>query len=501
MKTRLPLLSLALLAWSTHAGAYNGGINGYSGNPATNAGMSCESCHSGGVMPTVDLSGPMSVTPGSTNTYVLRISGGQKLWGGLDVSATAGALAALAADTKLMGGEIVQTGKKMAVNDDVTFSFSWTAPQTSGMATLFGAGLSSDGSGPGGDEVARIALMVSVASLPPANQPPVADPGGPYSGTVGVPIAFDGSRSFDADGTLTAFAWDFGDGSSGAGAKPSHAYAAAGTYSVKLAVTDSKGATDMRTTLANINLGAPQNQPPTAFAGGPYSGIVGTPIALDGSGSKDPDGTIASYVWDFGDGSTGSGDKVMHTYGAPGSYQVVLTVVDDQGASASDATYAVARDDSAALLPVAVAAPRQVKIGPNNDRVAKIAVVVDLSGLPRGTNGCGRAVLLKNGQPVGTQDVCVDIKFKDEDDDADDDDRDAKKEKSKREHGTLRIKTIGGVIATARPWHGMRGRGKFSIPLTEADIPSVVWTARVELAGLVGDSAPVTTEVRKAGKP
>jgi hypothetical protein len=49
------------------------------------------------------------------------------------------------------------------------------------------------------------------------------------------------------------------------------------------------------------------NDPPVADPNGPYSGEVGNPVTFDGSGSVDPDGTIVSYDWDFGDGGTGTG--------------------------------------------------------------------------------------------------------------------------------------------------------------------------------------------------
>ena len=87
----------------------------------------------------------------------------------------------------------------------------------------------------------------------PANQPPVADPNGPYIGTVGSPVQFDGTGSFDPDGgSIVAYDWDFGDGNTGTGAPPTHTYAVAGTYAVSLTVTDDEGVSDTGTTSATI---------------------------------------------------------------------------------------------------------------------------------------------------------------------------------------------------------------------------------------------------------
>jgi microbial collagenase len=61
------------------------------------------------------------------------------------------------------------------------------------------------------------------------NDPPVADPNGPYSGTVGIAVTFDGTGSSDVDGTIVSYMWDFGDGNTGTGVNPSHTYATAGT--------------------------------------------------------------------------------------------------------------------------------------------------------------------------------------------------------------------------------------------------------------------------------
>ena len=71
-----------------------------------------------------------------------------------------------------------------------------------------------------------------------ANRAPTANAGGPYTSNVGGAISFNGTGSSDPDGDALTYAWDFGDGSTGTGATPSHAYAATGVYTVSLRVTD-----------------------------------------------------------------------------------------------------------------------------------------------------------------------------------------------------------------------------------------------------------------------
>ena len=70
------------------------------------------------------------------------------------------------------------------------------------------------------------------------------------------------------------------------------------------------------------------NRPPTANAGGPYSGVASFPVAFDGSASSDPDGNALTYAWDFGDGGSASGQKPNHVYATGGAYAVSLTVTD-----------------------------------------------------------------------------------------------------------------------------------------------------------------------------
>lgn len=72
-------------------------------------------------------------------------------------------------------------------------------------------------------------------------------------------------------------------------------------------------------------------QPPVSVAGGPYGGSVGQAVAFTSAGSSDPDGTITSYQWTFGDGTNGTGAAPSHVYSSAGNYIVTLTVTDNSG--------------------------------------------------------------------------------------------------------------------------------------------------------------------------
>jgi PKD repeat protein len=82
--------------------------------------------------------------------------------------------------------------------------------------------------------------------------------------------------------------------------------------------------------------GAPSNQPPVARATAtPGSGTAPLTVAFDGRASSDPDGSIASYAWTFGDGGSAAGATTSHTYQSAGTYSARLTVTDNQGATNS----------------------------------------------------------------------------------------------------------------------------------------------------------------------
>jgi len=191
------------------------------------------------------------------------------------------------------------------------------------------------------------------AAPPPANQAPVAVPGGPYSGAD--TIHFDGSASYDPDSaTPLSYAWSFGDSSSGNGPAPVHVYRAPGSYTVTLTVTDTLGASSAPAS-TSVTVSGPANQAPVAVPGGPYAGV--DTIRFDGGRSSDPDNNLPlSYSWTFGDGGTATGATPTHLYLASGTYSVTLSVTDAKGAASQPATTTAnvsGRADTAVVVIVA----------------------------------------------------------------------------------------------------------------------------------------------------
>lgn len=123
------------------------------------------------------------------------------------------------------------------------------------------------------------------------------------------------------DGSITDRTWDFGDGTTSTEQKPSHSYSMAGTYTVELSVTDDRGAT--RSTTRSVTV----NTSPKATFETTCADLTCTFTDM----SLDPDGTVTSWAWDFGDGATSSDQHPSHTYSTAGTYEVTLTVTDDGG--------------------------------------------------------------------------------------------------------------------------------------------------------------------------
>ena len=257
---------------------------------------------------------------------------------------------------------------------------------------------------------------ISVAAPPPLpNAPPMAVIAATplQSGTS--QIRFNAAASSDPDGTIAAYAWNFGDGDTAVGNQVDHEFLAAGTYTVVLTVTDNQGAIDQDQIIMTIvDSPSPANMPPLAYisssgqqrrvhiewdytgsdpglagfrfyqngrlvceiadptarqaecltyvdngtvrfwvtsynqdgseslASGslpfdntglfpPTGGAAPLPVHFTPGASTDPDGTITSYAWDFGDGESAAGMETDHTFMVPGTYTVTLTVTDNSG--------------------------------------------------------------------------------------------------------------------------------------------------------------------------
>jgi len=172
------------------------------------------------------------------------------------------------------------------------------------------------------------------------NNPPVAVPGGPYNGVVGVPLLFDGSGSSDPDGDPLTYEWGIPPVAYLTGVQPTATFTNPGTYTISLRVNDGTVYSSWVSFTVTITTSA--NQPPVAVAGGPYSGVEGQLIQFDGTGSSDLDGDPLTYSWTLSDGRTLTGAQPSISFATAGSYTVTLVVSDGQASSApSTATITV----------------------------------------------------------------------------------------------------------------------------------------------------------------
>jgi len=146
-------------------------------------------------------------------------------------------------------------------------------------------------------------------------------------------VVFDGVSSTAPDGFVESYEWDFGDGSTATGDIVEHEYGSAGTYTATLTVTSDSGETATDTVEISVEA---NDAPTTAVSANRTSAKVDEAVAFDGSGSSDSDGSITSYEWDLGDGTTATGPDVTHRYTSAGEYTVTLTTRDNDGATSTD---------------------------------------------------------------------------------------------------------------------------------------------------------------------
>ncbi len=174
--------------------------------------------------------------------------------------------------------------------------------------------------------ISRLTQVVTVDRPPSAlftSSPSLAVPG--------ATVSFNATGSSDPNpgGSIVTYSWSFGDGSIGAGATLTHAFATPGLYTVALSITDDHGQTSSATNTVIVD------QPSASFTLSANPVAPGVPVGFNATGSADPIGAIVSYAWNFGDGTTGSGTTSSHAFAAPGNYPVTLIVTNTFGQTAT----------------------------------------------------------------------------------------------------------------------------------------------------------------------
>ncbi|RLM89321.1 PKD domain-containing protein [Halobellus sp. Atlit-38R] len=180
-----------------------------------------------------------------------------------------------------------------------------------------------------------------------------------------------------------------------------------GTYSISadgsaLTPADSSQISDDASTTITVEAADQNDAPLASFSTSPDSAQVGDSVSFDASGSSDADGSIASYEWDFGDGSTDSGDSVTHTFSSPGDYDVELTVTDDDGAT-DTTTQTVSVSETAAPANFQISAI-DVESPVTQGDAATVSATVENTGDADGTQTVAVAV---DGTTADSQDVTL----------------------------------------------------------------------------------------------
>lgn len=177
-----------------------------------------------------------------------------------------------------------------------------------------------------------IRLIPPGVILPPNNAPVPAFTFSPSAPSTFQTVFFDASSTKDEGvpcGNNCSYTWSFGDGGSASGITVDHEFRSAGSFTVTLRVTDTRGQSAQTSQTISVAAGTP---PTAAFVYSPTSPRASQDIFFTAEASRASNGRrIVAYDWNFGSGRTGTGVTVSKRYDQPGSYVVTLTVTDDAG--------------------------------------------------------------------------------------------------------------------------------------------------------------------------
>ena len=207
---------------------------------------------------------------------------------------------------------------------------------------------------------------VTVTIEPFPNQPPVANAGSGQTvmdadDNGSEQVTLDGSGSADSDGTIQSYVWSKGGTQIATGLNPNITLSI-GQHTIALTVTDDDGATDTDT--VTITIEPYPNQPPVAYAGGPYTIHIGDTLTLNASGSTDDNNNIVSYIWDMDDNNsfeTDAGSQAVFDVNyaclqslgllVNNTYNIHLKVTDSEGLSnVNDTTLTIIPEPATLLL-------------------------------------------------------------------------------------------------------------------------------------------------------
>jgi PKD repeat protein len=234
--------------------------------------------------------------------------------------------------------------------DTITYTWSWgdgTANSTGSApaAHVYAAAGSYTVTLTTADGWGKAAATTRTVTLtePAGNQPPSV------SFTASCPTyttcQMNSAGTVDPDGDAIKYAWNFGDTGTSTSANPSRTYAAPGTYTVSLTVSDVWGRSTTVSHDVTMTEPAGNTGPVAVFA----ATCTVLTCVMNSTGTADPEGhTIKAYSWNWGDGTAaGTGASPSHTYNLPGTYTITLTVTDSWNRSGAPVSHDVTMTEPA----------------------------------------------------------------------------------------------------------------------------------------------------------
>ncbi|MCW9023789.1 MAG: PKD domain-containing protein, partial [Gammaproteobacteria bacterium] len=232
-----------------------------------------------------------------------------------------------------------------------------------GVLSACGGGESSSSSEDVGSSSTVIAAEEDIATIPvsvpektPAPVPPVVEPvpviippvagisANPTRGETNLNVRFIASDTGNSQSSIVSYTWSFGDGASGTGANISHTYTTAGSYTANVTLTNADGLTSRATQQIVVTEPAAPAPPVASMSANPTRGEATLRVSFSATDTSNSTSPVSSYQWNFGDGGSVTGANASHSYTRAGTYNVVVTIINEYGQSASASRQIIVTD-------------------------------------------------------------------------------------------------------------------------------------------------------------